>query len=132
MTDTAIWETQQAVFAALDGDATLGALIGGVYDYVPETASYPYVRIADVVSIARDNLATVMREIRMNLLVAGEADGKNQVIEIADRLCALLDKQYLSISGYTVLHMRVDRVEVDQQSNGRYSSLVVLNVMVSE
>ena len=51
MTGDPSWAVQQAIFDALTGAAALAALLGdgaaGVYDDVPENATFPYVTIGE-------------------------------------------------------------------------------------
>ena len=44
-------ELQKSIFNALDGDSTLQSLVTDVYDFVPESTAFPYVKIGEETSI---------------------------------------------------------------------------------
>ncbi|WP_046507082.1 DUF3168 domain-containing protein [Streptomyces odonnellii] len=90
---------QDAVYTRLTGDDILMSLISGVYDYVPETADFPYVVIGDATEIPDNAHDTFGRQTTLTLHVWTRSRTHAKGLAIAARLVALLDHQPLTIPG---------------------------------
>ena len=92
----ASWELQQALFSKLDGDATLDALITGVFDSVPPAQAFPYVTIGDG-SAADFGTKTEQGQSHAILIHAWARDrGRRTVKQILARVYTLLHEQILA------------------------------------
>ncbi len=88
---------QAGIFDLLDGDATLGALVSGVYDGVPEDVELDYVVIGEMSSIpggthdgeGRETGATVHTWTRAESFAPGNAIGARVVALLWHRHAAL-------------------------------------------
>lgn len=109
---TALGPVQAAIYDVLSGDATLGALINGVFDDVPEGTAYPYVVIGEALGIPDNSHDRFGRETTETLHVWSDHRGFSQLSVIAARVVALLDHQPLTIAGH---HHVVTRYEFGQQ-----------------
>jgi hypothetical protein len=102
--------TQKAVFAALSGDAGLGA---DVYDRVPIdtarkiTAKYPYVHIGEDQVTSEADQCFDKSTIYATVHVWSRAPGKVEAKTIMARVCELLDVN-LDIEGFGVVGHAVD------------------------
>lgn len=108
---TALGPVQAAVYARLTGDATLLALITGVYDFVPESVEFDYVVIGEATEIPDNRHGGFGRETTITLHVWSRYRGHSRGQRIAARITALLDHQPLTIDG---LHHVSTRFEFSQ------------------
>ncbi|MEU3161408.1 DUF3168 domain-containing protein [Streptomyces griseoincarnatus] len=99
---------QSAVYARLNGDATLSGLIRGVYDYVPETAEYPFVVIGEAIETPDNRHGGYGRETVITLHSWSRYQGYAQVLRIGARVTALLDHQPLTIEGVAHIATRFE------------------------
>ena len=109
---TPLGPVQAAMYGVLIGDATLGALISGVFDEVPEGTPRPYMVIGEALETPANSHDRFGRETVETLHVWSDHRGFSQVSEIAARVVALLDHQPLTIAGH---HHVVTRYEFGQQ-----------------
>lgn len=105
---------QEAIYGVLSGDATLGALITGVFDHVPEGTAYPYVVIGEALETPDDSHDRTGRHTVETLHIWSDHRGFSQLGAIAARVVALLDHQPLTVAGH---HHVVTRYEFGQQLN---------------
>lgn len=118
---------QTAIYQRLKGDATLAGMVTGVYDYVPEGTSYPYVRIGDHLSIPDNTHDTYGREITATIHVWTRARGNAQGQAIAARIWELLDHRAgdVEVAGHRVVSIRqeFDQVLPDPDPEVRHHIL---------
>ncbi|MFJ4863397.1 DUF3168 domain-containing protein [Streptomyces sp. NPDC088748] len=108
---TALGPVQAAVYARLTGDATLMALLSGVYDFVPESVAFDYVVIGEATEIPDNRHGGFGRETTLTLHVWSKYRGHARGQRIAARITALLDHQPLTIAD---LHHVSTRFEFSQ------------------
>lgn len=94
---------QTAVYAKLSGDATLTALITGVFDHVPEGTGYPYVVVGEAFATPRNSQDRKGRRTAENIHVWSDHLGYSELNAIADRIIELLDHQALTVSGHDIV-----------------------------
>ncbi|MFC8176527.1 DUF3168 domain-containing protein [Streptomyces sp. NPDC057325] len=95
------WPIQQAVYARLTGDPQLSDLLtGGVHDYAPETARYPFVVVGEAIDTPDNRHGGYGWQTVLTLHTWTRAEGNNQAFAIGKRLIALLDHQPLTLPGY--------------------------------
>jgi hypothetical protein len=101
---------QTAIVAALDGDATLKAMIAGVFDEVPANTVFPFVQIGDVEDTDISATLSESWEHRVELFIWSTARGRKEIYQIAERIDALLHDQALALSGHALVNLlRVSR-----------------------
>lgn len=99
---TALAAVQTAVYGVLSADATLTTRApGGVYDYVPDGTTWPYVRMGAAREEPED-AGLQGRRVTFLVHVWSQYRGLAEVYSIADRIIALLRYVALSISGWTL------------------------------
>ena len=108
---TPLGPIQEAVYGVLSGDATLAALVAGVFDEVPEGTRYPYVTIGEALEQPANSHDRFGRETVLTLHVWTVSRGFTDGMAIAARLVALLDHQPLTITGH---HHVATRYEFSQ------------------
>jgi hypothetical protein len=111
---------QKVLFARLNGDATLAALLGAsvsdvrIVDQPREGMPYPYVRIGDHLSIPDNDHTSFGREVTETLHVWTKKRGNASGQDIAARIVVLLDHQtetlsaLLAVEGHKVVSIRAE------------------------
>lgn len=125
---------QTAMFAAMTGDAALMGLVTGVYDYVPETAVYPYIVIGEATEIPRNSQDRYGWETVPTLHVWDKYRGYSRVLRIGSRIGVLLDHQRLTIPGYDLVAIRFEfsQTLTDPEPPGDIRHLVLRHRIVTE
>lgn len=96
------WELQKAVYTALTQDTGLMSKVTGVYDHVPQGASFPYIALWEMQSRDRSNVAETMTEVRVKLAVYARERGSKTVLDIMAIVKALLHQANMSVTGYSL------------------------------
>jgi len=91
---------QAAIYGALTGDATLMALVTGIYDSVPEGTAMPYVSIGEAVATPRNAHDRFGRRNVATLHVWSRHQGFTEINAIMSRITAILDHQPLTVTGH--------------------------------
>jgi hypothetical protein len=96
------WVLQQAVFAALDGDASLDALIGAgrVFDHVPENQDFPYVTVGEATAVDASTMGKDGQQHTITLHAWSRGRGRKEVKQILGAIHDLLHKSTLAITGH--------------------------------
>lgn len=125
---------QTAMFGALTGDSTLMALINGVYDYVPETAVYPYIVIGEATEVPRNSQDRYGWETVPTLHIWDQYRGYSRVLRIGSRIGEVLDHQRLTIPGYDLIAIRFEfsQTLTDPEPPGDIRHLVLRHRIVTE
>ncbi|MFO1243112.1 MAG: DUF3168 domain-containing protein [Rickettsiales bacterium] len=81
---------QKAIYQTLSADSTLGTLINGIFDAVPEGTAYPYIVFAGGNAENLESLGGHRERIRLTCEVYSRTHGRKQVQTILDRMQILL------------------------------------------
>ena len=111
-------DVQKALYAKLNGDATLSAMITGVYDRVKDGTPFPYVVLGDAVMEDMATQTAAMQRVQVQIEVFSRNGGRKEALEIANRVQLLLHEGSLSISGHTLIEMRVSQASSERLSDG--------------
>ena len=90
---------QGALISLLRGDTALTTLVDSVYDYLPETAVYPFVVVGEAIETPDNAHDRYGRETVVTLHVWSQYRGYAQVLRIGARISQLLDHQPLPVAG---------------------------------
>ncbi len=112
VSNSALLPVQDAVLAALTADATLMAQIRGVFNWVEEGQSYPYIVIGEAIETADNTHDSHGSNIVITLHVWSKYRGYAQALAIAARVRALLEHRPLTVVG----HRHVATYYVSQQT----------------
>ena len=99
---------QEALYARLNGDATLGALITGVYDAVPDDTNLPIVVIGPTTTSDDGSMTLDGRDYIFNVDVWSDYRGMKETKNIAARVYTLLHEFDLSVSGANLIDLRCE------------------------
>lgn len=129
------WPIQKAVYAVLTADPELsGLLVGGVHDFTPETAPYPFLVVGEALDIPENRLDGFGWQTTITLHVWTQAAGNRQALGIGARVTALLDHQPLTLPGYDhiVTRFEFSQVLVDPEPPGNIRHLVLRYRVITE
>jgi len=102
-------ELQKAVYTRLTTDAL--TLAYSIYDYVPETAVFPYIRIGSPIGTWSTSISASDIKGQDNLIhiyIFSDYHGDKEVADMMDDVCQALDGSTLTITGYTPVIARVE------------------------
>lgn len=107
MSGSPSWPLQQAVYTRLSGDTELTTTLGAsVYDFVPDSAAFPYVTIGDVTEAPNDTMGRTGRDLTITVHAWSQGEqGMETVQKIADRVDDLLDRWSPTVTGWTAATM---------------------------
>jgi|TARA_B100000900_G_C20333874_1_gene615299 hypothetical protein len=111
-------ELQKSIFNALDGDSTLQSLVTDVYDFVPESTAFPYVKIGEETSLDNGTKTLQGNEHTLVIHTFSRYRGSKEVKEIMSRIYALLHESSLSVSGASLVNLRFEFSDVIKENDG--------------
>jgi hypothetical protein len=97
---------RNAIYTRLTSDATLMALVTGVYDDVPEITSYPYVVLGDDSDINYGTKTLDGLQYVINIHAWSRYRGVKQATEILERIYYLLHEYAIVVTGASAVHIR--------------------------
>jgi hypothetical protein len=128
----AVDEIHEAVYEALTGDATLMAIVTGVYSNVPDAQAYPYVEIGETTSNSVDSLDKQKRAVVVTIHSWSRYQGQKQCWQIIARLETLLHRTAVSVDGVTLERAWVESSNVFQDPDGEtYHGVTRFAIQVS-
>lgn len=111
---------QQAVVAALAGDAGLAALVADrIHDSPPRASAFPYVAVGEIVAADWSGGSDEGAELRLLLHLWSRGGGKAETLAIAAAIEPLLHDQALGLSGHRLVNLRHQRTTIGQDPDGR-------------
>lgn len=119
---------QGAMYSALTADAALSALgLGGrVYDNVPATAVFPFVKIGEDVVNVFDDVCGSDTEILSTVRVFSRAVGRIEAKRFAERIRFLLTEQAgFSVAGFRVVIGYCDGYQIEAHTDGRTHQAII-------
>lgn len=94
-------EIIREVYEKLNGDTTLGALVSGVFDHVPQTQEYPFVAIGELVETEFNNDdAEQMNIASLTIHTYSRKRGRKETHDIQKQITLLLHRASLVASGF--------------------------------
>ena len=99
---------QEAVFETLSGDATLTAMLGGakVYDGAPRNAEAPYVHLGEATARDWSTATEAGTEVTFAVVAWSREPGREECLQIAERVVALLHDAALVLDGNRLVNLR--------------------------
>jgi hypothetical protein len=103
----------EALTQLLDG-------VAGVYDYVPEPASGPYVTWGTAWLAERDALNGTADRVWFQLDVWSEERGYREAVQVARKIVQRLHHAQLIMPGYDVVHVLREQVHTTRDPDGQH------------
>ena len=109
---------QKTVFDTLDGDSTLQSLVTDVFDFVPESTAFPYVKVGEETAV--DNGTKTLQGNDHTLVIHSFSRyrGSKEVKEIMSRIYALLHESSLTVSGASLVNLRFEFSDIIKENDG--------------
>ena len=99
---------QESIYSTLNGDSTLGALIQGVFDSVPDGQSLPVVTIGTQSTSDNGTKTLDARDYIFNVDVYSDYRGMKEIKNIQKEIYRLLHESSLSVSGASFVDCRCE------------------------
>jgi len=99
---------QEAIFSRLNGDSTLGDLITGVFDGVPDDTALPIVVIGPSTTSDDGSKTLDARDYIFNVDVFSDYRGMKEAKNILQRVYTLLHEVDVSVSGANLIDLRCE------------------------
>ena len=124
---------QARIFALLDGDATLGALVNAIHDNTPDEAPLPYVVIGDDSMSDFGGHTFDGFEGPVTIHAWTEGEGRKANKDILNRIYEILHNIDIAIPGFTTIVFRCTLSEVLLDPDNRtYHGIQRYNLTVTE
>lgn len=95
---------QQAIYSRLTGDSVLMSKVTGVFDYVPDNQTFPYITIGEATSAPYRTFSRFGEEVTVTCHIWSRYDGFKEALDIlADMNRLLADRDDLSVTGYDLI-----------------------------
>ncbi len=118
MSDHSI-QLQKTIFDSLSGDNNLTSTLGAtVYDYVPDSSAFPYVKLGEETAIDNGTKSLQGNEHTLVIHSFSRYRGSKQIKEIMSRIYALLHESSLSVSGASLVNLRFEFSDVIKENDG--------------
>jgi len=118
MSDHSI-QLQKTIFDSLSGDNNLTSTLGAtVYDYVPDSSAFPYVKLGEETAIDNGTKSLQGNEHTLVIHSFSRYRGSKQIKEIMSRIYALLHESSLSVSGASLVNLRFEFADVIKENDG--------------
>ena len=99
---------QERIYSTLNGDSTLGALITGIFDGVPDGQALPIVVIGEQTSNDNGSKTLDGRDYIFNVDVFSDYRGMKEIKNIQKEIYRLLHESSLSVSGASFVDCRCE------------------------
>lgn len=109
---------QAAVHTMLTQDDALMEMVQGVYDYVPQNASFPYVVWEDSQARRWGNAEQEGIEQVLTLHVYSRGAGRKEAGDILHRLHELLHHAAPDVEGYELISLKLRSVRIELAKDG--------------
>lgn len=132
MSDYAV-AVQTAVYDALNGNSSLTSSVSGIYDFVPESTSFPYVKVGDQTMVEDGTKDKKGSDFTLMVHTFSRYRGSKEIKEIMSLVYDILHESSLSISG-AMNNMRFEFSDIIKESDGltthgvqRFKTFVLTN-----
>tara|TARA_R110000824_G_scaffold69136_6_gene178083 strand:+ start:266 stop:667 length:402 start_codon:yes stop_codon:yes gene_type:complete len=109
---------QEALYSRLNGDSTLGSLVTGVYDAVPDDVSMPICVIGPSTSTDDATKGLDARDYIFNVDVWSSYRGLKETKNIVKQVYSLLHQYALSVTGASLVTLRCEFTTELLEDNG--------------
>ena len=109
---------QKTVFDALDGDSALQSLVTDVFDFVPETTAFPYVKVGEETAVDNGTKTLQGNDHTLVIHTFSRYRGSKETKEIMSRIYALLHESSLTVSGASLVNLRFEFSDIIKENDG--------------
>jgi hypothetical protein len=124
---------QKAIYDKLLANSSLMATVSGVYNHVPQHTIFPYIIIGKSSASNISNLYKSGADYEITINIWSQEAGSKQTSDIMEKIYALLHEGNLSISGKSVIAMRIENTSIEIENDGMtYKGTIDLRVIVMD
>ena len=116
MTDYAV-ALQTSVYNALTGNSSLTSSVTGIYDFVPENTSFPYVKVGDQTIVDDGTKDKKGSDFTLIVHTFSRYRGSKEIKEIMSLVYDVLHESSLTISG-AMNNMRFEFSDIIKEPDG--------------
>ena len=109
---------QQSFFTALIVSAINDTLNCGVFDDVPQNATYPYIAIGEETVIDYSTKDIDGNESTLNIHVWSQYKGSKETKQIMDKIHDLLHNSNLTVVGHNLINLRFEYSDIMRDPDG--------------
>tara|TARA_B110000902_G_scaffold194651_1_gene220627 strand:+ start:110 stop:511 length:402 start_codon:yes stop_codon:yes gene_type:complete len=109
---------QQTVFNALDQSSTLQNLVTDVYDFVPESTAFPYVKIGEQTMVDDGTKDKKGSNFTLEVHTFSRYRGSVEIKNIMSVVYDILHESSLSVSGASLVNMRFEFSDIIKENDG--------------
>ena len=109
---------QQTVFNALDQSSTLQNLVTDVYDFVPESTAFPYVKIGEQTMVDNGTKDKKGSDFTIEVHTFSRYRGSVEIKNIMSVVYDILHESSLSVSGASLINMRFEVSDIIKENDG--------------
>ena len=109
---------QQTVFNALDQSSTLQNLVTDVYDFVPESTAFPYVKIGEDTMVDNGTKDKKGSDFTIEVHTFSRYRGSVEIKNIMSVVYDILHESSLSVSGASLVNMRFEFSDIIKENDG--------------
>ena len=112
------FQLQQAIFSALNVSAVTSDLSCGVFDDVPQNASYPYIALGEETAVDFSVKDIQGGYLTVNIHVWSQYKGSKETKQIMDKIHDLLHNINLSVTGFNLINLRFEFSDIMRDPDG--------------
>ena len=112
------FQLQQAIFSALNVSAVTSDLSCGVFDDVPQNASYPYIALGEETAVDFSVKDIQGGDLTVNIHVWSQYKGSKETKQIMDKIHDLLHNINLSVTGFNLINLRFEFSDIMRDPDG--------------
>jgi len=109
---------QQTVFNALDQSSTLQNLVTDVYDFVPESTAFPYVKVGEQTMVDNGTKDKKGSDFTIEVHTFSRYRGSVEIKNIMSVVYDILHESSLSVSGASLINMRFEFSDIIKENDG--------------
>ena len=109
---------QQAIFSALNVSAMTSTLNCGVYDDVPQSASYPYIALGEETGVDYSTKDIQGGDSTINIEIWSQYKGSKETKQIMDKIHDLLHNSNLTVTGHNLINIRFEFSDIMRDPDG--------------
>ena len=112
------FQLQQAIFSALNVSAVTSDLSCGVFDDVPQNASYPYIALGEETAVDFSVKDIQGGDFTVNIHVWSQYKGSKETKQIMDKIHDLLHNINLTVTGFNLINLRFEFSDIMRDPDG--------------
>ena len=109
---------QQTVFNAVDQSSNLQNLVTDVYDFVPESTAFPYVKIGEQTMVDNGTKDKKGSDFTIEVHTFSRYRGSVEIKNIMSVVYDILHESSLSVSGASLVNMRFEFSDIIKENDG--------------